>query len=343
MTHPDETPRTRARSITMADVARIAGVSSQTVSRVLSAPQTVSAQRRERVLKAIQQTNYVHNAVASNLASSRSRIIAAILPLISNSIFADTVQGLTQELLPTGHQVIIGITEYDSAKEESIVRGILGLRPQGVFMVGTRHSEGTRALLQTAGIPVVEGWDQITEPIDGLVGFSNRQALLDLMAYLSHAGFRNPVFCGMMQDGDNRARERLQGFNRSLKTLFGHEERRQVLLRSNTYTMAQGRVFLHEARKRYPDADVLVFTSDLFAAGALLEAQRCGLHVPDDIAITGFGGYDFASETNPPLTTVSIPATEIGTAAARLILDNTADKRKRRVRVAVRLTQGGSA
>lgn len=334
--------RLNSQSVTMIDVARIAGVSAQTVSRVLSAPETVSPQRRELVQAAIRKTNYVHNAVASNLASSRSRTVAAIIPLISNSIFANTVQGLTQELLPMGYQVIIGITEYDSAKEEDIVRSILGRRPHGVFMIGTHHSGTTRKLLEDAGVPVVESWDWVTNPIDCLVGFSNRQALLDLLAHLAQSGYRNPVFCGVVTEGDNRAEERLKGFNHGLKTLFGHRGKRQVLLHEPIYTMAMGRTFLHEARTQYPDADVLVFTSDVFAAGAMLEAQRQGLRVPQDIAISGFGGYEFASETNPSLTTVSIPATEIGASAARLIINRTEGERKRRIKVDIQLTIGGS-
>jgi len=334
--------RLPSQSVTMIDVARIAGVSAQTVSRVLNSPETVSPQRRERVLAAIRDTNYVHNAVASNLASSRSKTIAAIIPLISNSIFADTVQGLTQELLSAGYQVIIGITEYDSAKEEDIVRSILGRRPHGIFMIGTHHTGKTRELLESAGVPVVESWGWVANPIDCLVGFSNRQALIDLLAHLTQSGYRNPVFCGVVTEGDNRAEERLKGFNYGLRKFFGHRGKRQVLLHEPVYTMAMGRTFLHKALEQYPDADVLVCTSDVFAAGALLEAQRQGLRIPQDIAITGFGGYEFASETNPSLTTVSIPAAEIGAAAARLIIHGPADGRGRRQKVGVQLTLGGS-
>ncbi|CAM5219901.1 LacI family transcriptional regulator OS=Castellaniella defragrans OX=75697 GN=HNR28_000959 PE=4 SV=1 [Castellaniella defragrans] len=334
--------RLTTQSITMIDVARIAGVSAQTVSRVLRTPETVSPERRERVMAAIRETNYVHNAVASNLASSRSHTVAAIIPLISNSIFAGTVQGLTQELLPFGYQVIIGITEYDSAKEEDIVRSILGRRPHGIFLIGTHHSSMTRQLLENSGIPVVESWDWVTNPIDSLVGFSNRQALIDLQAHLAQAGYRNPVFCGVVTDGDKRAEERLKGFNHGLKKFFGHTSKRQVILHEPVYTMAMGRTFLHEARTRYPDADVLVFTSDVFATGALFEAQREGLRVPQDIAITGFGGYDFAGETNPSLTTVTLPVTEIGARAARLILQGTEGKRGCRIKVNFKLAPGGS-
>lgn len=333
--------RLNTQSITMVDVARLAGVSTQTVSRVLSTPDSVSPQRRERVLAAIKDSNYVHNAVASNLASSRSKTIAAIIPLISNSIFADTVQGLTQALLPLGYQVIIGITEYDLTKEEHIVRSILGRRPHGIFIIGAHHTGATRHLLQTSGLPVVESWEWVADPIDFLVGFSNRQALVDLMAHLAAAGYRHPVFCGVVNDGDSRASDRLKGFNQGLKRYFGHTEKRQVILPRPDYAMSMGRSFLHESRSRYANADVLVFTSDIFAAGALFEAQRLGLRVPEDIAVTGFGAYDFASETNPSLTTVSIPAGEIGAAAARLIVNGSAGS-GRRVKVQAQLTLGGS-
>lgn len=338
---PPPRRRMNTQSVTMVDVARLAGVSAQTVSRVLHSPDSVSVERRERVMAAIKESNYVHNAVASNLASSRSKTVAAIIPLISNSIFADSVQGLTQELLPLGYQVIIGITEYDPTKEERIVRSILGRRPHGIFIIGAHHTEVTRQLLEMSGLPIVESWEWVTNPVDFLVGFSNRQALLDLMAHLATAGYRRPVFCGVLNRGDRRANDRLKGFNEGLKKYFGLNEKRQIVLPHDGYSMSKGRAFLQLARDTYGDADVLVFTSDVFAAGALFEAQRQGLKVPDDIAITGFGAYEFASETNPSLTTVSIPAAEIGAIAARLIVHGPTGG-SRRTKVQATITPGGS-
>jgi LacI family gluconate utilization system Gnt-I transcriptional repressor len=332
--------RLNTRSITMLDVAHLAGVSAQTVSRVLSDPQSVSEERRERVLLAIKETNYVHNLVASNLASSKSKTIAAIIPLISNSIFSETVQGLTQELLPLGYQVIIGITEYDRAKEEGFVRSILGRRPDGIFVIGTQHSQATRDLLKQSGVPVVESWEWVAHPIDYLVGFSNKKAMLDLLEHVFKAGYRKPVFCGVIKQGDSRAQDRLKGFEQGLKKYFECSGR-AVILPDAGYSMFVGKMLLDTARQAYPDVDVLVCSSDIFAAGALLAAQRQGLRVPQDIAITGFGGYEVASQINPSLTTVAIPAGEIGSIAARLILQGASGK-DRRVKVEARLVIGGS-
>src|SRR5690606_25967420 len=144
-------------------------------------------------------------------------------------------------------------------------------RPQGVFIIGAHHTDATRRLLETSGLPIVESWEWVTNPIDFLVGFSNRQALLSLMEHLAAAGYRRPVFCGVLNGGDRRARDRLKGFNEGLKKYFGIKDKRQIVLPHSGYAMSTGRTFLQEAKAAYRDADVLVFTSDVFAAGALLE------------------------------------------------------------------------
>src|SRR5690606_27967241 len=121
--------RTGTNTITMADVAKVAGVSAQTVSRVLRHPEGSAPHIRERVLEAVKSTNYVQNLAASNLASNRSMTIAAVIPMISSSVFGETVQGLSNVLIPAGYQIIIGHTDYQEAREEALVRSLLGRRP----------------------------------------------------------------------------------------------------------------------------------------------------------------------------------------------------------------------
>jgi LacI family gluconate utilization system Gnt-I transcriptional repressor len=319
-----ERPYVRKRfgtnAVTMADVAKAAGVSAQTVSRVLRQPEGCMPETRERVHAAIRATRYVQNLAASHLASNRSMTVAVVLPLIAASIFAETVQGLSDELLPEGYQLIIGHTDYDPQREEALVRSLLGRRPDAFFLVGTKHSQATNELLARARIPVVESWSWTHRPIDQLVGFSNRNALIETVAYAKRKGYRKPVFVASMQSGDDRAQERLAGYLLGVQQQFPDQPARTVIVDDLPYHLSSGSRLLEMARKRYPDADLLVFSSDIFATGAILHCQRVKIEVPGQLAIIGFGDYELASQLVPALTTVAVPTTRIGKEAASIIL-----------------------
>lgn len=307
-------------AVTMADVAKAAGVSAQTVSRVLREPEGCMPQTRERVHAAIRATKYVQNLAASHLASNRSMTIAVVLPFIAASIFAETVQGLSDELLPEGYQLIIGHTDYDLQREEALVRSLLGRRPDAFFLVGTKHSPATSELLSRAQVPVVESWSWTSRPIDQLVGFSNRNALIETVAYAKRKGYRRPAFIASMQPGDDRAQERLAGYLHGVQQQYPGQPARTLVVADLPYHLSSGGTLLERARQQYPDSDLLVFSSDIFAAGALLHCQRMKIDVPGQVAIIGFGDYEMASELVPSLTTVAVPTTRIGKEAAKIIL-----------------------
>lgn len=312
--------RFSTNAVTMADVARVAGVSAQTVSRVLRQPDGCTPETCERVLAAVRSTNYVQNLAASHLASNRSMTIAVVLPLFASSVFAETVQGLSDVLLPEGYQIIIGHTDYSLDREEALVRSLLGRRPDAFFIVGTGHNPTTRTLLTNAKVPVVESWSWTPRPIDQLVGFSNEDALVAAVAYAKKAKYRRPAFVGAIQEGDYRAQERMTGFLKGLAQHFPGQHPRTLLARDLPYRLSGGATLLERARQQHPDSDLLIFSSDLFAAGALLACERLGIQVPSALAIMGFGDYELAKELTPALTTIAVPTTRIGREAARLIL-----------------------
>ncbi len=126
---------------TLIDVARVAGVSPITVSRTLGRPEAVAPATRRRVLEAVRATAYVPNLAAGSLASSRSRLVAIFLPTIANSIFADTVQALTERLAVAGYQTLLGLTGYSAEQEEHLLEAVLGRRPDGIVLTGTEHSQ----------------------------------------------------------------------------------------------------------------------------------------------------------------------------------------------------------
>ncbi|MDE1996451.1 MAG: LacI family DNA-binding transcriptional regulator, partial [Rhizobiaceae bacterium] len=305
----------------MAEVAAAAGVSMQTVSRYLRSPETVAADTSQQIQDAIEKTHYVHNLAASHLASTRSNTVAAIIPTLSASIFAETIQHFSEVLHRAGYQIFLGYTDYRSDREEEVIRSLLGRRPDGIFIIGTHHSRNSVALLKRARIPIVEGWDMTPRPLDRLVGFSNKAAIGEMVDHLVRSGRRRIVFSGVLRKGDSRATERRDGFITEIMEHYPGEEARLHVSTELPLEMASGAVLLRQVRERYPDADAIMFSSDVLASGALLESVRIGIAVPQALAITGFGDFELSKQLNPSLTTVFVPADEIGRQAGRLLLE----------------------
>ena len=312
--------RRSTHKVTLGDVALHARVSPQTVSRSVRSPQLVSPATLKRVQESIAAMGYVPNITASNLASNRSMTVVAIIPSISATIFADAVHGLDDVLSPHGYQLFIGATDYHPDREEELIRAFLGRRPDGVFIIGTAHTDGASKLLSTAGIPVVETWDLTERPIHSMVGFSNDQAIRAIMRYVKSKGYLHPTFGGSLQPGDSRVNERRRSFEGSIQDLFPGEQTRVVDSGPGLSDLDTGKIILDRTLREFPETDVLVFPSDVLAVGAILDCSRRGISVPGRLAITGFGDFDIARHVIPRLTTVAVPNREIGTRAGAVLL-----------------------
>ncbi|OEU96001.1 LacI family DNA-binding transcriptional regulator [Streptomyces oceani] len=313
--------RSSTRSVTLRDVAQRAGVSSQTVSRVLRIPDEVAPHTRARVEAAVRECGYVPNLAARNLASNRSRIVATVIPSLSASVFSETLTGLSAVLASEGYQVLLGYTDYDDEREEQLIRSLLGRRPDGFFMTGVIHREAVVTMLRASDVPVVETWDWTDTPIDALVGFSNEDAMYEMVSFLHGAGYRAPCFVGSLVHGDHRSRRRLDGYLRAAETYWPGTEPRVIDASEHPLSLESGGPLLELAGRLHPEADVLVFATDIYANGALLAAQSRGIRVPEDIAVTGFGDFELSRLLGPGLTTVALPNQSIGREAAALLLD----------------------
>lgn len=318
---PARPRRTRRGSggLTLADVARIAGVSPITVSRALNTPEQVAPETLSRVAEAVARTGYVPNRVAGGLASSRSRLVAAIVPTIASPMFLETVQALTAALTGEGYQVMLGESGYDGTREDALLDAIIGRRPDGVVLTGVMHSPEGRRRLAAAAIPVVETWDLTPTPIDMLVGFSHEKAGAAAAEYLAARGVRRAA---MISGDDHRAGLRRNGFSEAAVRL-GMGKVPVRLVHSPTI-IGDGRRALAALVERHDDLDAIYCSSDFLALGALIEARARGIAIPGKLRIFGFGDVDFARDTDPPLSTTRIDGNAIGRQAARFLLDRIA-------------------
>src|SRR6201747_3267039 len=213
---------------TLSAVAKLAVVSAITVSRVVRLPTLVKPRTRGRVEAAMRELGYVPNQLAGALASARTSSVGVLVPTIANSIFADTVQGLSDELEPLGYAVILAQSRYDAAREDHMLRALLSRRPEALIMVGSPATDDGARLLRRAGIPIVETWDLPAAPIDAVAGFDNYAAGVAVARHLVAHGRQSLAFIG---GDDPRATRRWHGFDDTAQAA-GVAPRRLILDRN---------------------------------------------------------------------------------------------------------------
>lgn len=314
-----ETTMTAAQkgaSLTLIDVAKIAGVSPMTVSRALHRPELVSEKTRDKVREAVRQSGYVPNMLAGGLASNKSRLVAIFLPTIANSIFADTVQSLMDRLTQAGYQTLLGLTGYSAEQEEKLLEAVLGRRPDGIVLTGTLHTESSRLRLAQAGIPVVEAWDLSEEPLDMLVGFSHERVGEATARHLLEKGYER---FSVVTISDPRGLRRCASLIAELKRQGSGDVPMEVL--APPATLEVGREGLRRLLEQPEPPDIVVCSSDTVAQGVLAEAASRGLKVPADLAVMGFGDLSSAAQVYPALSTVNIDGKRIGLLVAEALLE----------------------
>lgn len=318
MKETDNSRRARRGSgaITLRDVAKLAGVAPITASRVLNTPEQVSVDVRQKVLDAVQRTGYVPNRMAGGLASSRSRLIAAVVPSTVMSVFMPTIEALNDTLFDAGYQLMLGQSSYSASREESLLEAIIGRRPDGIFLTGILRPGLGRTRLMASGIPVVETWDLTPTPIDMLVGFSHADIGREVARFLLGKGRRK---LALIRAEDERADRRASAFTDAVvRAGFGPVA---VVNVGASRSLQSGRDALGQLLAQAPDVDAVFCSSDLLALGVLTEARVRGISIPDQVAIMGFGDVPFAADMAPALSTVHINGVEIGRLAAQSLID----------------------
>lgn len=300
------------------EVAQAAGVSLITVSRTLNKPDTVSESTRAAVWAAIEKIGYIPNRLAGSLASNHSRTIGLVIPHIGNSTFTDRVRGMTDVLSGQGYNLLLALSGYAPEVEERHVLAFLGQRVAGLSLTGTIHSERTRSLLARAGVPLVETSTITGKPIDMLVGYSNEDACFAMVEHLVRCGYRKVALLSTPSRHNDRTVGRQIGYRRAVKT-FGLASDDTLIVEAASDLASGAKAFV-TLIARHPDLDAVFCTNDVLAVGALLEARRRDIRVPEDIGIAGFDDIELAQEFVPALTTVRVKRYEIGEIAARMLL-----------------------
>lgn len=294
-----------AKVPTLNEVAALAGVSTATVSRFLNNPDVVAEETSERIRQAVEQTGYIPNALAGDLASSKSRTVAVMIPHLENSLFNDMIERMVNEMTASGNNVMIGLTGTAPERTDSLVRAALARRVDAIISTGPA-SERVDALLARSHALFIQVWELPENPIGIAVGFSHEDVGRDIARFLASRGYRRPH---VVTAASPRAKRRREGLVNEWRNL-GFEEPSQSLVDMPT-RFGHARGVFAEIRRMEVRPDVVICGSDHLAQGMIVEAQAAGWRVPDDLGVLGFGNSTISGEMRPTITSVEIDGARI--------------------------------
>jgi LacI family transcriptional regulator len=309
---------------TLEDVAREAGVSTATVSRCLNTPEMVLEKTRKRVLSLVQQLGYSPNFGARALAVKRTNTIGAVIPTMENAVFAQGIQAFQEELGKHGFALLISSSSYQEDQEAEHIRTLVSRGADGLLLIGHHRNKEIYRFLERQSVPILATWVYDISNETPSVGFDNKLAMKELATEVIKYGHRNIAAISANLAANDRARARIAGIREAM-TDHGLEPGQLRLIEVPYGIETGGEAFA--ALVNSPNRpSVVMCGNDVLAVGALRQARRMGLRVPEDISITGFDDIELATVVEPEMTTVHVPHRQMGRKAAQLLIGMVNDK-----------------
>lgn len=304
----------KAPANTIRKIAKEAGVSTATVSRVLNNPETVRPDKREAVLRVIEQNDYVNDGKAQALSVGKTKTIGLVIPTITNSIYAASTQAIQHFAQEAGYSVILVVSDFDREQEQQLIRHLVGRRVDGMILTGGEHDPRVFRMLERHGIPCVLTWRRAENSTHPSVSFDNYAAGLMAMEKLISLGHRRiGLICGRT-DVNDRAEKRMRAYVDALASIDVEVD--PDLVFEGNFEFVVGRDAM-ERMLDNPEPPTAVFAAnDIQAIGAIEGCRQRGKSVPDDISIIGFDDLPIAQFSYPKLTTVHVPGAQMGHLAA---------------------------
>lgn len=306
------------RRIGISDVAKLAGCAPATVSRRLNNPEVVSPALVVAIDAAIEQLGYVRNESARSLRSSRSKLVGAIIPTLRHSIYAEMLAGLQQTLEEAGFALIHNTSEYDLDEELKQARTLVERGVEAIVLVGTRHRSKTFDLLTEHGISCAVTYALQDDFGFTSIGFDNHRAASLAANKLYDLGHRKFGMISGVTANNDRAQSRVQGFVDTLESKG--IARSDIAIREAPYLFGAGKEAMSLLLADKPEVTAVFCGSDVLAIGAMHECAERGIVVPDDISFVGFDNLEIAGYVSPPLTTLNVPAFEMGVETGQYLI-----------------------
>jgi LacI family repressor for deo operon, udp, cdd, tsx, nupC, and nupG len=306
----------------MTDVARAAGVSLKTVSRVINNEPNVRPELRERVTAALRVTGYQRNEVARSLVTGTTRTIALLLPNVTNPIYSELVGGVQTAAEGRGYSVLLCATQRDAAREERYFELLSTRRSDGAILVNTVSGKARITELAASGVRLVAALDSPAHiPSVPHIGFDERRAAADIVGHLLDQGHRSVAHLAGTP-GTPTAKAVAAGYRAALRQAGMPYDADLVL--AGDFTEEAGWHGVQHLLKTGQRFTAVFAGNDLTAIGALAALQQSGLSVPADVSVAGVDDIRFTRYTSPTLTTVHQPASEMGRRATEMLLDQLA-------------------
>lgn len=304
---------------TIQDVARSAGVSTATVSRVLSAPEVVAEATRARVLEAVNVLGYAPNVAAKMLRTLRTEKILVTVPDISNPFFSQVIRGVEEAASAAGYSVLLGDTRDEEAREEQFAAMLRRKEADGLIFLGHRLPDTLAEMVAAGGprTPIVNGCEYSPDLGVSSAHIDNERAAAEAIDHLYGLGHsRVGVITGPLVSP--LSRDRLAGVQNAAvrRGLMG-----ELAVATGDFSLEAGARQAAALLERTPAPTAIFCFSDEMAMGALQAIRGRGLRCPQDISLVGFDDIRFAGFLDPPLTTMSQPMDRIGHEVVRLLLD----------------------
>lgn len=304
----------------MADVGRAAGVSVCTVSRAFSMPDTVRPAIREQIFAAAERLNYVPNSSAKALRLQRTHLFGAVIPTLDHAYFAKLVNSFQETLAASGYVVVVLTTGFNNYSMFDRVRALIEQGAEALMVVGRIEDEALRKYIAKRRIPIVTTYTYLGEGDFPSVGFDNYASTRNAIDYITRLGHTRLAMIAGPMKGNDRQTARVKAFKDAHEEL-GISEPWPVLERDYVSAISKGAECLRLIHAAHPDTTAIICNSDAFALGILLEAQRLGLKVPQDFSLIGHDDQEFAGLILPGLTTIRVPAEEMGRWSAEALLN----------------------
>jgi len=304
----------------MKEIAKIAGVSLGTVSHVLNKSAPVRENLRKRVMDAVDAVGYQPSQLARGLRLDKTNMIGMIIPDVTNPFFPAVVRGAEDVAFANGYRLILCNTDNDHSKEIVHLNELRTFLPSGLIVIPSNFSDLTAQAesYRKSGTAVVcvdrlpKGWNGDTVTAD------NEKGAYEATSYVLRQGHRQLAMVMGPRHLTN-AQDRLAGFKRALqekKIPIGPE-----YIQEASFDQHGGYAKTMLLLRMIPRPTVIFAANDMIAFGAFLAFREAGLHCPEDISLIGFDNLQFAEMTSPPLSSVSQPGFQMGTAAAQILID----------------------
>ncbi|ABM03811.1 transcriptional regulator, LacI family [Psychromonas ingrahamii 37] len=309
--------------VTLADVAKAAGVGTMTVSRVLRMPDQVSDKLRDKIQQVIDELGYIPNRAAGALASGKSNSIAVILPSLVDKMCSQFIPPFQNILNQAGHQLILGYSNYSISQEEQLLSPLLASNPSAIVLFGSERSAQSTKMIKNAQLTMLEVAEINDLSFDLNIGIDHYQASKEMTNYLIKKGYQNIAFVGF-QNGQNILRKQLGGWQSAM--LENYLSPDHFLIANDLTDIKLGSEGLAKLLLRESTLDAVICTNEEIATGVLFECQRRVLKIPQDIAITCLDGSILSQQCVPTLTSIELDYVNMGKEAANLLLERLLDK-----------------